>query len=57
MDRTQDPDPKFGSGMNIPIIFLRAWKQFFGLNIKFFDAEPDLESFELGSGIENTDPG
>jgi hypothetical protein len=58
-----DPDP----GLTSQIIFPRAWKQFFGLNIlKFFAADPGSKIFltldpgwknsDLGSGINIPDP-
>jgi hypothetical protein len=37
-----EKNPDSGSGINIPILFLRTWYQIFGLKIlNFFDSDPD----------------
>jgi hypothetical protein len=52
--KNQDPDPGCGSGMNIPDHISES------LETKFFDADPDPESFDPGSGMRDgkkSDPG
>jgi hypothetical protein len=53
------PGSRDPGGMNNPIIFPRAKKQFFGVKmLKFFDADPEWKKF--GSGMEKFwfhDPG
>ncbi len=50
--KNQDPDTGSGSGMNIPDHISESLEAIFWVKIhKFFDADPDPEFFDPGSGI------